>query len=63
MKNSNPKLVLCVFFALFVFLTFTNRVYAQIFPDEGVFDTTGLIQETLTDGLDTIWYWGTDETT
>lgn len=63
MKNSNPKLVLCVFLALFVFLTFTNRVYAQIFPDEGVFDTTGLIQETLTDGLDTIWYWGIDETT
>ncbi|MBK9505541.1 MAG: hypothetical protein IPO03_09245 [Bacteroidetes bacterium] len=47
---------MCIF-ALFVFLTFTNRVYAQIFPDEGVFDTTGLIQETLTDGLDTIWYW------
>jgi len=56
-------LVLCVFIALFVFLTFTNRVYGQIFPDEGVFDTTGLIQETLTDGLDTIWYWGIDEAT
>lgn len=47
---------------LFTFLLiFNSHLKAQYFPDEEIFDTTGIIQETLTDGMDTVWYWGLDE--
>lgn len=40
------------------FLAFSN-VIAQDYPDE-LFDTTGIVVETVSDGLDTIWYFGSN---
>ncbi|HRF75145.1 MAG TPA: T9SS type A sorting domain-containing protein [Chitinophagales bacterium] len=60
MKNSNNKLMATAISLFLIILLTSNKLFAQYFPDEETFDTSGLIQETLTDGLDTVWYWGID---
>jgi hypothetical protein len=57
MKNpiTTMRLRVAMFFTFF--LIFNSHVKAQYFPDEEMFDTTGLIDETLVDGMDTVWYW------
>jgi len=47
-----------VFFILLTLTTFA-KVNAQYYPDEE-FDTTGIIVDMNTDGLDTVWYYGNE---
>lgn len=46
---------------LLIFLSSTSNLFAQDYPDE-IIDTTGIVVETNTDGLDTVWYFGADAT-
>ena len=46
---------------LLIFLSSTSHLFAQDYPDE-IIDTTGIVVETNTDGLDTVWYFGADAT-
>lgn len=63
MINSSRKSMARAISLLLIFISSTSILVAQYFPEEEMFDTTGLIQETLTDGLDTVWYWGYDDPT
>jgi len=51
-----PNNVTTALVLLFI-LTSHIQAKAQYFPDEEIFDTTGIIEETFADGIDTIWYW------
>ncbi len=61
MKNILSTFGLQTTLSLLLILTTFSKANAQYFPDEE-FDTTGIIIETNTDGLDTVWYYGSDET-
>jgi len=46
---------------IFTFLLIFNfQLKAQYYPDDE-FDTTGMVVETNSDGLDTVWYYGNEE--
>lgn len=52
---------LLVFISLCALQVCNSTIKAQYFPDEEILDTTGLVQETLIDGIDTVWYIGVEE--
>ena len=59
MKNFTTPVIVRKTTLLMVIITLQIQAKAQYFPDE-TFDTTGIIEETLADGMDTIWYWNED---
>ena len=61
MKNSSRKSMAGAISLLLIFLSSTSNLFAQDYPDE-IIDTTGIVVETNTDGLDTVWYFGADAT-